>query len=48
MKEFMWRVIGNIGKKYTILGATQPIEYLTCRAESQTATTLDMIATVRS
>ena len=30
MSEFMWRgLLGKIGKKYSILGATQPIHFVT-------------------
>lgn len=38
------RVIGNIKKKYTMLGTTQPIDYLICRDNN--TTTLDMVVTV--
>jgi hypothetical protein len=40
------RVIGNIRKKYAILGATQPIDFVTARGNGPT--TLDKIVTVSS
>ena len=38
------RVIGNLNKKYAILGQTQPIDFVIARTNSKT--TLDKIVTV--
>ena len=43
VKIHVERVIGNIKKKYQMLGSTQPIDYLSTK---NNATLLDMIVTV--